>query len=55
MMAKLQSETIKITVSKLLKDTDKEGILLTAETIVSLEAVIQGLAGAGTLIEIDVE
>jgi translation initiation factor IF-2 len=54
-MAKLQSETIKITVSKLLKDTDKEDILLTAETMASLEVVIQELAGAGTLIEIDVE
>lgn len=51
-MAKLQEEIIVVKVSKLLKDGDSETPILTEETINSLEAVVQELAGAGALVEI---
>ncbi len=53
-MAKLQEEVLVIKVSKLLKDSDTESEILTAETVASLEAVVQELAGANTLVEIQV-
>lgn len=56
-MAKLHEEVIVIKVSRLVRDTDTnpEAILLNAETLTSLEAVVQELAGASTLVEIQVE
>ena len=51
-MAKMQTETLVITVSKLLKDTDQESTVLTDEVTASLEAVVSELAGAGALVEI---
>lgn len=51
-MAKMQTETVVITVTKLLKDTQQEDVILTADTVVSLEAVVQELAGAGALVEV---
>ena len=51
-MAKLQEDVLVIKISKLIKDTDSEGTALTEELITSLEAVVQELAGAGTLVEI---
>jgi hypothetical protein len=53
-VAKLQEEVVVIKVSKLLKDAESESIILTSDTIASLEAVIQELAGANTLVEIQV-
>jgi len=53
-MAKLHEETVVITISKMLRNDEKADVVLTADTIVSLEAVIQELAGAGTLVEITV-
>jgi len=53
-MAKLQEEVLVIKVSKMLKDNDAEKVILTAETVASLEAVVQELAGAHTLVEIQV-
>ena len=53
-MAKLQEEVLVIKVSKLLKDTDVEQEILNPETVASLEAVVQELAGANTLVEIQV-
>jgi translation initiation factor IF-2 len=53
-MAKLHEETVVITVSKLLKNDEEADVVLTADTIVSLEAVVQELAGAGSLVEITV-
>ena len=41
-----------IKISKLIKDTDTPGTALTEDVITSLEAVVQELAGAGTLVEI---
>ena len=52
-MAKMQTETVIIAVTKLLKDSQQEDEILTAETVVSLEAVVQELAGAGVLVEIN--
>jgi hypothetical protein len=51
-MAKLQEEVIVVKVSKLLKDTDAESVILDNDTVVSIEAVVQELAGAGTLVEV---
>jgi len=51
-MAKLQEDVLVIKISKLIKDSDEAGTALTADIITSLEAVVQELAGAGTLVEI---
>lgn len=51
-MAKLQEDVLVIKISKLIKDTDTPGTALTEDVITSLEAVVQELAGAGTLVEI---
>jgi translation initiation factor IF-2 len=51
-MAKMQTETVVITVTKLLKDTQEEEVILTSDTVLSLEAVVQELAGAGALVEV---
>ena len=53
-MAKMQTETVVITVTKLLKDTEAESTVLTAEVTAALEQVAQELAGAGALVEIQV-
>ena len=53
-MAKLQEEVLVIKVSKMIRDNDVEAEILTADTVASLEAVVQELAGANTLVEIQV-
>ena len=53
-MAKLHEEVLVIKVSKLLKDTEPAGTILNTDTVASLEAVVQELAGANTLVEIQV-
>lgn len=53
-MAKLQEEVLVVKVSKLLKDSDAESAILTTDIVASLEAVVQELAGANTLVEIQV-
>jgi hypothetical protein len=53
-MAKLHEEVLVIKVSKLLKDTESAGEILNLETVASLEAVVQELAGVNTLVEIQV-
>ena len=53
-MAKLNEEVLVVKISKLLKDGDEQTTLLTEDGLLSLEAVVQELAGAGTLIEIQV-
>jgi hypothetical protein len=52
-MAKLHEEVIVIKVSKLVRDNEDTTAILSNE-IESLEAVVQELAGAGTLVEIQV-
>jgi translation initiation factor IF-2 len=53
-MAKLHEEVLVIKVSKLVKDSETAGAILNADTVASLEAVVQELAGANTLVEIQV-
>ena len=53
-MAKLQEEVLVIKVSKMIRDNDVETDILNADTVASLEAVVQELAGANTLVEIQV-
>ena len=53
-MAKLQEDTLVIKISKLIKDSDEAGTALSEDLITSLEAVVQELAGANTLVEIQV-
>ncbi len=53
-MAKLHEEVLVIKVSKLLKDSEPASEILNIETVASLEAVVQELAGANTLVEIQV-
>lgn len=51
-MAKINEQTLVITVSQLVKDDAPTVELLSAETVAQLEAVVAELAGAGTLVEI---
>ncbi len=52
-MAKIKEEIIAIKVSKLLRDSEQEtGHLLADDAYVSIEAVIQELAGSDVLVEI---
>ena len=53
-MAKLHEEVIVVKVSKLVRDEAESAIILNSGTLDSLEAVVQELAGAGTLVEIQV-
>jgi hypothetical protein len=52
-MAKLQEDVLTIKLSKLIKDSDTVDTNLSPELIQSLEAVVQELAGAGVLVEIN--
>jgi hypothetical protein len=51
-MAKINEQTIVITVSQLIKDDAPITELLSSEVVSQLEAVVGELAGAGTLVEI---
>ena len=51
-MAKLQEDVLVIKISKLIKDSEDADTALTEDLVTSLEAVVQELAGAGTLVEI---
>lgn len=51
-MAKMQTETVVITITKLLKDSESETPVLTNDVCASLEAVAQELAGTGALVEV---
>ena len=53
-MAKLHEEVLVIKVSKLLKDGESASEILNSDTVASLEAVVQELAGANSLVEIQV-
>jgi hypothetical protein len=52
-MAKLHEEVLVIKVSKLLKDSENTTEIVSNEVLHSLEAVVEELAGAGTLVEIE--
>lgn len=51
-MAKINEQTLVITVSQLVRDDAPNKELLNSEVVVQLEAVVAELAGAGTLVEI---
>ena len=51
-MAKINEQTLVLTVSQLVKDDALTAELLSAEVVSQLEAVVAELAGAGTLVEI---
>ena len=52
-MAKIQEEIIVIKVSRLLRDSEStDNSIMPGPAVESLEAVIQELAGANTLVEI---
>jgi hypothetical protein len=51
-MAKINEQTLVITVSQLVKDDAPTKELLSQDVVVQLEAVVGELAGAGTLVEI---
>lgn len=51
-MAKINEQTLVITVSQLVKDDATTTALLSPEVVAQLEAVVAELAGAGTLVEI---
>lgn len=53
-MAYMQEEVIVVKVSKLVKDGATTPSALTEEVLASIEAVVQELAGAGALVEIQV-
>jgi hypothetical protein len=51
-MAKINEQTLVITVSQLVKDGANITPLLSADVVSQLEAVVAELAGTGTLVEI---
>jgi hypothetical protein len=51
-MAKINEQTLVITVSQLVKDDAPVAELLCADVVAQLEAVVAELAGSGTLVEI---
>jgi hypothetical protein len=51
-MAKINEQTLVITVSQLVRDDAPITELLSADVVAQLEAVVGELAGAGTLVEI---
>jgi D-arabinose 5-phosphate isomerase GutQ len=51
-MAKINEQTLIITVSQLVKDDAPVSALLNEDVVAQLEAVVSELAGAGTLVEI---
>jgi hypothetical protein len=51
-MAKINEQTLVITVSQLVKDDAPVSALLSTEVVAQLEAVVAELAGSGTLVEI---
>lgn len=52
-MAKLLTETITITLSKMVRNDAKNDTVLDEETLASLVSVITELAGDGVMVEIE--
>ena len=52
-MAKIQEKILVVKLSKLLKDSDQEAPILDGESTAQLQAVLEQLAGAGVLVEIE--
>lgn len=53
-MAKLQTETITITISRMVKNDDStDAPILSKEAVESLEAIVSELAGGDVMVEIE--
>jgi hypothetical protein len=52
-MAKVQTETVVITVSKLVKDAANATALISDDVVTALESVVEELVGAGLVVEIE--
>lgn len=54
-MAKIQTETLVISFSRLVKDSDSDSAdIVTNDVTIALEQVAQELAGAGVVVEVQV-
>lgn len=54
-MAKIQTETLVISFSRLVKDSDPDSAdIVTNDVTIALEQVAQELAGAGVVVEVQV-
>jgi hypothetical protein len=51
-MAKIVSQTFVVTVSKIARDTESAGQLVTDDFAANLEAVVQELVGQGAVVEV---
>ena len=54
-MAKIIEQMVVIKLSKLVKDQDKSVDLIDADTVQSLEEVVQSLIATGTVVEVIVD
>lgn len=54
-MAKLNSQTLTIKISKMVRDSDPEVELIDGELISQLEAVMIELAGGDVMVEVSIE
>ena len=52
-MAKIHTESVVLTLSKLVKDNDAGGEIATADIVEALQSVAEELAGAGVVVEAD--
>jgi len=52
-MAKIYTESIVITLSKLVKETDQPASAVSEDLIVSLTAVVEELVGSGIVVEVE--
>lgn len=53
-MAKLIEQTLVVTVSKLVRNSDENSALpLTPENLSEIASVVEALAGEGTIVEVD--
>jgi len=52
-MAKINSQTLVITISKMVRDSEPETPVLDDEIVSQLEAVVTELAGSGVLVEVE--
>ena len=52
-MAKIYTESIVITLSKLVKDNDAGDEIATADIVAALQSIAEELAGAGVVVEAD--
>jgi hypothetical protein len=52
-MAKIHTESVVLTLSKLVKDNDAGSEIATADIVAALQSVAEELAGAGVVVEAD--